>query len=130
MNVGDILSGSQLLQKVENTQASASAEGRSNKQASKSKEIHSDHYLQTEQAVSPEMLKKEQVKELTAALNKFIAPVHSELKFEFHEKLQEYYVTIVDTTTDEIIKEIPPRKMLDMYASMAELLGFIVDEKM
>lgn len=66
---------------------------------------------------------------MVGALNEFIEPVQSALKFEFQEKLEEYYVTIINKSTNEVIKEIPSRKMLDVYATMAELLGFIVDEK-
>lgn len=73
--------------------------------------------------------KKEQVQQAVINLNKFVNPSHTALKFEFHEKLEEYYVTIVDENTKEIIKEVPPKKLLDIYAAMAEFLGFIVDEK-
>ena len=47
----------------------------------------------------------------------------------FHEKLNEYYVTVIDPQTDEIIREIPPKKMLDMYAAMADYIGILIDEK-
>ncbi|WP_071435485.1 flagellar protein FlaG [Bacillus kwashiorkori] len=72
---------------------------------------------------------KEQVEEMVKGLNDFLNPVQTSLKFEFHEKLNEYYVTVVDDTTKEVIKEIPPKKMLDLYAAMAEMLGVIVDKK-
>lgn len=62
-------------------------------------------------------------------INDFIEPLKTNLKFEYHEKLHEYYVTIVNPNTDEVIKEIPPKKMLDMYASMAEYMGFLIDKK-
>lgn len=55
--------------------------------------------------------------------------MHTSIKFELHDKLDRYYVSVIDKNTDEVIKEIPPKKMLDMYAAMAEFMGFIVDEK-
>ena len=42
----------------------------------------------------------------------FLTPLDTSLKFEFHEELNEYYVTIVDNTSNEVIKEIPPKKCL------------------
>ncbi|WP_241657200.1 flagellar protein FlaG [Halobacillus salinus] len=72
---------------------------------------------------------KEKVKEVTDSMNEFLKPVHTTLKFQFHDKLEEYYVSIIDEETDEVIREIPPRKMLDLYASIAESLGIIVDHK-
>ncbi|PLT31073.1 flagellar protein FlaG [Peribacillus deserti] len=72
---------------------------------------------------------KEKVNEMVESLNKFLNPTQTALKFEFHEKLHEYYVTIVDSNTNELIKEIPPKKMLDLYAQMTEFLGIMVDKK-
>lgn len=38
-------------------------------------------------------------------------------------------VKVVNTETDEVIREIPPEKILDMVAKMWELAGIMVDEK-
>lgn len=51
------------------------------------------------------------------------------LKFEYHEQLNKYFVKVVSEDTDEIVREVPPKKMLDMFAAMAESLGLIVDKK-
>jgi flagellar protein FlaG len=67
--------------------------------------------------------------ELVENLNKFLKPVQTSIQFELHEKLNEYYVKIVDRDTKEVIKEIPPKKLLDIYAAMVEQLGLIVDKK-
>jgi flagellar protein FlaG len=72
---------------------------------------------------------KESVEEVVNGLNGFLKPAHTSIKFKLHEKLNEYYVTVVDDNTNEVIKEIPAKKMLDMYAAMAEHLGFLVDKK-
>lgn len=66
---------------------------------------------------------------LVDKLNEFIDPLITNLKFVLHEDLNEYYVTVVNPLTDEVIKEIPPKKMLDMYAAMAEFMGILIDEK-
>jgi flagellar protein FlaG len=62
-------------------------------------------------------------------MNTFLEPTHTNLKFEMHEKLKEYYVAVVDSDTQEVIKEIPPKQLLDAYAKMAEFMGLLVDEK-
>ncbi|MGM8215207.1 flagellar protein FlaG [Bacillaceae bacterium W0354] len=76
-----------------------------------------------------EKLSKDEAKELVDGLNRFLDPVDSAIKFVFHDKLHEYYITIIDRQTEEVIREIPPKKLLDVYASMAEFMGLIVDEK-
>ncbi|NBJ69602.1 MULTISPECIES: flagellar protein FlaG [Clostridia] len=72
---------------------------------------------------------KDKLKTAVDKLNEFIEPLRTDLRFKYHEKLNEYYVAVVNPLTDEIIKEIPPKKMLDMYADMAELMGILIDEK-
>ena len=62
-------------------------------------------------------------------MNDFIKPTKTNLRFQLHDKLNEYYVQVVDTYTDEVIREIPSKKFLDMYAATAELLGMLVDKK-
>lgn len=80
---------------------------------------------------SPEevVFPKEKVKEIVDSVNKFLEASSTALKFEFHEKLNEYYVKIIDEKTKETIREIPPKKMLDFYAAMTEFLGLLVDKK-
>lgn len=72
---------------------------------------------------------EEKLHEIVSALNHFLQPVYTSLKFVLHEKLDEYYVQVIDDSTKEVVREIPPEKLLDMYAAMAEYLGLIVDEK-
>lgn len=76
-----------------------------------------------------EVLPKEKVKNIVDSLNKFMESSPTALKFEFHEKLNEYYVKIIDEKTKETVREIPPKKMLDFYAAMTEFLGLILDRK-
>lgn len=72
---------------------------------------------------------KEKVKELEGRMNSLLEGSTTSLKFEFHEKLNEYFVKIIDEKTKEVVREIPSKKMLDFYAAMTEFLGLIVDKK-
>lgn len=72
---------------------------------------------------------KEEIETVVNSLNDFLQPTHTSLKFQLHDKLNEYYVTIVDDETKEVVKEIPSKKLLDMHAAMAEYLGLLVDKK-
>ncbi|SDO45222.1 flagellar protein FlaG [Alkalicoccus daliensis] len=51
------------------------------------------------------------------------------LAFEHHEKLNRTMVKIIDRETEEVVREIPPEKFLDMISSMLEFAGIIIDEK-
>ncbi|UKS64797.1 flagellar protein FlaG [Rossellomorea marisflavi] len=69
------------------------------------------------------------VKTALNGMNEFVSSANTHLKFEYHDRLNEYYVTIVDDVTQEIVKEIPAKKFLDMHADMAEFMGLVVDKK-
>lgn len=73
--------------------------------------------------------KKKEVEEVVRGLNHFLQPSHTSIKFKLHEKLNEYYITVVDDITNDVVKEIPAKKLLDTYAAMAEHLGLLVDKK-
>lgn len=55
---------------------------------------------------------------------------NSEIKFGIHEKTDRVTIKLVDKKTEEVIKEFPPEKTLDMIAKCMELAGVLVDEKL
>lgn len=69
------------------------------------------------------------LKEAVSKMNEMLQVTNSSSKFLYHEGLNRYYVTVVDRETEEIVKEIPPRKLLDAYYEMQKMLGMVVDEK-
>lgn len=72
---------------------------------------------------------KKKVQDAVSALNEFLEVNYSTSKFFYHEGLDRYYVSVVDKETQEIVKEIPPRKLLDAFYEMQKMVGMIVDEK-
>ncbi len=74
-------------------------------------------------------LERAEMESMVEGMNKFLEPSNTTIQFELHDKLDRYYVKLVDRETKELVREIPPEKMLDMYAQMAEFMGFLVDEK-
>lgn len=92
-------------------------------------DINKRQPAEQEQVYLQENVKKEDVKLAVHKINDFLEPISTNLKFVYHEELNDYYVTIVDPSTDEVIREIPPKKMLDMYVAMAQYMGLLVDEK-
>lgn len=72
---------------------------------------------------------KEMVGDVVKGINDFLQPVNTSIKFVLHDKLNDYYVTIIDEKTKEVIKEIPSKKLLDLYANMMEFVGLLVDRK-
>jgi len=80
--------------------------------------------------IEGKMITKEMIVKKVDGMNEFLQPTSTNVKFQLHEKLDIYYVQVIDSKTDEVLREIPNKKFLDMYASMAELAGLMVDEKL
>ena len=74
-------------------------------------------------------LPADKAKKMTESINRFMETTNTNLRFQFHEDLKEYYVTIVDSKTNELVKEIPSKKLMDIYAAMRDFLGLMVDHK-
>lgn len=55
------------------------------------------------------------------------------LQFKLHEGSGRYHVKVIDSATQEVIREIPPEKLLEFSAMVKEMLdkalGLLVDEK-
>ncbi|WP_339175270.1 flagellar protein FlaG [Solibacillus sp. FSL R5-0691] len=72
---------------------------------------------------------KEKLEQAIDSLNEFFTINNSELKFVFHEGLDTYYAQLVNSETQEVIREIPSKKVLDVFYEMQKLVGMIVDKK-
>lgn len=72
---------------------------------------------------------KTKVQEAVNKMNEMLEVNNSASKFIYHEGLERYYVTVVNRDTDKVVKEIPPKKLLDAFYEMQKMLGMIVDEK-
>ena len=84
---------------------------------------------QKSEEVWKENLSADKVKKMTKSLNDFLETTSTKLRYEFHEKLEKYYVTLVNSETDEVVREVPDKKLMDMYASMLEFIGVLIDKK-
>lgn len=70
----------------------------------------------------------EQIKKVVEELNRKIN-VNTEAVFGMHEATNRVTIKIVDRSTKEVIREVPPEKTLDMIAKVWEIAGILVDEK-
>lgn len=60
-------------------------------------------------------------------LNEFMEYSQRNSKFIYHQDLERYYVEVVDARTQEVVKEIPPKELLDAYYEMQKVVGKIFD---
>ncbi|WP_078543856.1 flagellar protein FlaG [Litchfieldia alkalitelluris] len=112
-----VVSNSYEMSKVEST----------NKKTDIAKEFLSQ--IQTQQPNETTSISKTELEDVVTNMNKFLSISHTSLKFQLHDELNEYYVTVVDDKTQEVVREIPSKKILDIYAAMTEFVGVAVDKK-
>ena len=73
-------------------------------------------------------LTNENVNDLVDVLNSAAKSVNERVSFSFHEKANRVIMKVVDATTEEVVREIPPKEMIKLLEKMHELIGMFVDE--
>jgi len=72
---------------------------------------------------------KKELEKLTDELNKALNPLNTTLKFKFNDKISELTVQVVDTHSDKVIREYPPKEALELMEKMREVVGMLFDKK-
>lgn len=72
---------------------------------------------------------REDLEEAVKSTNKLIFNDSRKFEFKVHERTGRMMVKLIDRDTDEIVKELPPEKILDLVASIWDLVGILVDER-
>ncbi|MCL2203448.1 MAG: flagellar protein FlaG [Defluviitaleaceae bacterium] len=62
-------------------------------------------------------------------LNQSLAPHQRHMSIDTHEATGRIMVAVYDTDTREIIREIPPQRVLDAHASLLEMAGLFMDRR-
>lgn len=70
-----------------------------------------------------------EVQKATEIINETLDILSFSLKFEIHESTERVLVKVVDKDSGDIIREIPPEKILDMIDKMKNMVGLLIDEK-
>ena len=71
---------------------------------------------------------KEDLDKAVKKLNKFLEDEKTHAEYEKHKDLGTIMVRIVDDETEKVVIELPPKKVLDMIASMCKQVG-LIDKK-
>ncbi len=87
-----------------------------------------DETKQVEQKADTQKLKKE-LQEITDQLNKEMDPLNTSIRFGFDDSVEELYVSVIDTSNDQVIRKIPSEEAMRLAAKMRELVGMLFDKK-
>ena len=61
--------------------------------------------------------------------NKAIAGSQKKFEYSVHQPTGDIIVKVLDADTNEVIRELPPEKYLDLIDKLQEISGVIIDEK-
>lgn len=70
-----------------------------------------------------------QIKEAINKANNKLKLRKTNCEFSYHEETKRVSIKVIDSDTQEVIREIPPEETLQMVQKMWELAGILVDEK-
>lgn len=71
---------------------------------------------------------REKVLESVDQLNHASNQLNERLSFSYNEKVNRIIVKVINGSTNEVIREIPPRDIIKLVEHIQNYLGMIVDE--
>lgn len=72
---------------------------------------------------------KDSVSNAVAHINDFMQKVDRKLSFSMNENLGQIVIEVKDTETDEVIRSIPPKEIIEFAERMSESGGLLVQER-
>lgn len=74
-------------------------------------------------------LSDQAVRKAIEKANKAMEGYERRFEYSVHEKTGDLMVKVVNTETNEVVREIPNEKLLDLMDKLQELAGINIDEK-
>jgi flagellar protein FlaG len=72
-------------------------------------------------------LSKKNLKDLADTLNVAAKSMNQRVSFSFNEKIDRVVMKVINTNSNEVVREIPPKEMVRVYEHIHELIGMFVD---
>lgn len=72
---------------------------------------------------------KQELKRLTDSLNKEMDPLGTSVRFGFDDKIEEMYVSVIDSKSNRVLRKIPSDEAIRLMAKMREITGMLFDKK-
>lgn len=72
-------------------------------------------------------LSSEELESIRENINAALEPINVRLNFTEDQEIGRMVVSVVNSETEEVIRQIPPEAMLKMAQRMEEMTGFLID---
>lgn len=74
-------------------------------------------------------LTRREMEEYLEEMNRAVQLSGRQLQFQLHERSQRWQVFVIDSPSQQVIKELPPRELLDILGKIREMVGLLLDER-
>ncbi|MTI69495.1 MAG: flagellar protein FlaG [Firmicutes bacterium] len=98
------------------------------KNISKTKEFKRDKGLNVKEKVKEDNSRGNVIDEIKDS-NENLTIDNRRFEFSIHKETKDIMIKVIDSDTDEVIREVPPEKILDMVAEFMQMAGLLVDKR-
>lgn len=74
-------------------------------------------------------LSHDELENIVREINQFIQIFNTKIAFEFDKEVEKIILKIIDSQTNEVIRQIPPEELLRVSKRISELLGLIINAR-
>jgi flagellar protein FlaG len=79
---------------------------------------------------SSEEFNASEINNLVSSANQLVDAVsNNKVNFQYDQSKEQHIVLVRDIDTNEVIREIPPKEMLDLLKNLEDITGIIYDNK-
>jgi len=79
--------------------------------------------------VYQKQLKPEQISNIVKTINNNIQSLNQKVNFSYNKSIKSLVVNVVDSKTGDVIRQIPPKDVVNLQKKMSEVIGLIFDHK-
>lgn len=93
------------------------------------KRVESKNRVEEKYFFEKRVYSEDDVLDIVEKANKEFIAYDRKFEFSIHEKTKQVMIKVLDSVTNDVIKELPPERLLDIIAGIWEVAGIMVDRK-
>lgn len=85
--------------------------------------------LEMNDSGSQHQVGEKELKDLIEKANLLLSSSDTRVQYSVHDKTNQIIIKLIDSKTNEVVREIPPEKMVDLVYNLCQQMGIFVDIK-
>ncbi len=70
-----------------------------------------------------------ELKRIINKINENVSLLNKDVKFVYNDSIKSLVVKVIDAKTGKVIREIPPKEVINLQKKLSEIVGIIFDSK-